>query len=118
MVKEQPKALQFADYLEDRANELQTWIDENDYVEFGYRPDGLKREQSDFRQISSELRRLHQPETEGWRYADELEQERKRLNLQNQELLEVLKAVTAHIDRICTHTEDYVVIVAAEKSHK
>jgi len=41
---------------------------------------------------AAELRRLHQSEREGWRYADELEQERKRLYAINQELLEALKA--------------------------
>lgn len=30
-------------------------------------------------EIAAELRRLHQSEREGWRYATELEQERKRL---------------------------------------
>ena len=40
--------------------------------------------------IASELRRLHQSEREGWRYADELEQERRRLTAVNQELLEAL----------------------------
>ena len=39
----------------------------------------------------------------------------RRLHAENAELLEALKAVTAHLDRIGTHTEDYVVIVAAEK---
>lgn len=39
---------------------------------------------------AAELRRLHQSEREGWRYADELEQERQRLNEVNQELLEAL----------------------------
>jgi hypothetical protein len=33
-----------------------------------------------------ELQRLHQSEREGWRYADELEQERKRLHTQNEAL--------------------------------
>jgi hypothetical protein len=44
----------------------------------------------------AELRRLHQSEREGWRYADELEQERKRLHEVNQELLEALKFVAEH----------------------
>lgn len=34
-----------------------------------------------------ELRRLHQLATEGWRYADELEQDRKKLAEVNTELL-------------------------------
>lgn len=32
---------------------------------------------------AAELRRLHQSEQEGWRYAKELEQERKRLHEEN-----------------------------------
>lgn len=43
---------------------------------------------------AAELRRLHQSEREGWRYADELEQERKRLHELNQELVEALTAAT------------------------
>lgn len=39
---------------------------------------------------AAELRRLEQSEREGWRYADELEQERKRLSNLNAELVEAL----------------------------
>lgn len=39
---------------------------------------------------ATELRRLHQTEREGWRYADELEKERKRLERVNQELMKVI----------------------------
>lgn len=39
---------------------------------------------------AAELRRLEQSEREGWRYADELEQERKRLSNLNAELVDVL----------------------------
>ena len=46
---------------------------------------------------AAELRRLHQSEKEGWRHADELEQDRKRLHEVNAELVEIVKAV-AHID--------------------
>ena len=42
---------------------------------------------------AAELRRLSVSEREGWRYADELEQERKRLETANAELLEALKSV-------------------------
>ena len=45
--------------------------------------------------IAAELRRLHQSETEGWRYADELEQDRKHLADVNADLLEALKALNA-----------------------
>ena len=54
-----PLALKLADYWETRAKELQVWVDENDYVEFGYRPEGLKKEQADQRETAAELRRLH-----------------------------------------------------------
>lgn len=44
-------------------------------------------------EAAAELRRLHQSEREGWRHADELEQERKRLHALNQELVEALKNI-------------------------
>jgi len=40
------------------------------------------------RAAAAELRRLHQSEREGWRYANELEQERKRLTALNAQLLD------------------------------
>ena len=43
--------------------------------------------------IAVELRRLHQSEFEGWRYAAELEQERKRLHEVNAELVGALRVV-------------------------
>ncbi len=43
------------------------------------------------RWCSTELRRLHQSEREGWRYSDELEQERKRLTAENEALREALR---------------------------
>ncbi len=42
-------------------------------------------------EAAAELRRLHQSEKEGWRHADELEQDRKRLHEVNTELVESLK---------------------------
>ena len=50
------------------------------------------------KEAAAELRRLHQSETEGWRYAAELEQERKRLHEVNQELLEALQRIKHHFD--------------------
>ena len=41
-------------------------------------------------EAAAELRRLHKSEREGWRYADELEQERKRLHEVNAELVDAL----------------------------
>ena len=67
MTDKQPEALRLADELE--------YAIEYDYQE----------------QAAAELRRLHQSEIEGWRYAAELEQERKRLHEINQELVEALK---------------------------
>jgi hypothetical protein len=43
------------------------------------------------REAATELRRLHQSETEGWRYADELEQDRKRLSEVNEDLLKTMR---------------------------
>lgn len=40
---------------------------------------------------AKELRRLHQSEREGWRHADELEQERQRLKAENADLLKACK---------------------------
>lgn len=38
------------------------------------------------KEAAAELRRLHQSEQEGWRYASELEEDRKRLAIENQGL--------------------------------
>ena len=40
---------------------------------------------------AAELRRLHQSETEAWRYADELEQERKKHKLQVLQLIDAIE---------------------------
>ncbi len=45
----------------------------------------------DMIQAAAELRRLHQSEREGWRHADELEQERQRLKAVNADLLKACK---------------------------
>ena len=42
-------------------------------------------------EAAAAIRRLRQSEREGWRHADELDQERRRLYALNQELLEALK---------------------------
>jgi len=42
-------------------------------------------------QAAVELRRLHQSETEAWRYADELEQERKKHKLQVLQLIDAIE---------------------------
>ena len=73
-MKEQPVALQLAESLE---------IDcENGMCDF-----------ENITKAVAELRRLCTSETEGWRYANELEQERKRLSNLNKEILEVLKEI-------------------------
>ncbi len=64
MTTNQPKALELADFLD----HLQGCAEAAD-----------------------ELRRLHQSEKEGWRHADELEQDRKRLHEVNAELVEALR---------------------------
>lgn len=71
---EQPEALRLAERLDDfaAASMFEFYAEElND--------------------AAAELRRLHQSEREGWRYADELEQERKRLHSVNAQLLEALE---------------------------
>lgn len=60
MTDKQPEALRLADYCDRRSKELQPWIDDNEFTEFGYRPEGLKREQNSFQQVATELRRLHE----------------------------------------------------------
>jgi hypothetical protein len=51
-------------------------------------------------EITEAWRQLQASEREGWRYADELEKERVRLNKVNNDLLEALKfcAGTSYID--------------------
>lgn len=49
---------------------------------------------------AAELRRLYQSEREGWRYADELEQERKRLNEVNQMLVESAEMALEALENI------------------
>ena len=72
-------------------------------------------------EAAAELRRLHQSEREGWRWADELEQERKRLHALNAELLEALKHAadcvqTNYLPDKCGHDWDDV-IAKAEASN-
>jgi hypothetical protein len=45
--------------MENKAAELQTWIDENDYVQFGYRPERLKQEQADHIESQAETIRFY-----------------------------------------------------------
>ena len=73
MTDKQPEALRLADFLE--------------AVEVGAHTTRRLDE------AAAELRRLHQSEREAWRYADELEQERKRLSEINAELVEALEYV-------------------------
>ena len=63
------------------------------------------------------LRQLSVSEKEGWRYADELEQERKRLTALNEKLAEALENIRIESD------EDRIVLIAraaiaaAKESH-
>jgi multidrug resistance efflux pump len=73
MTDKQPEALRLADLLSDR--------------DFGsFTANNLMDK------AAAELRRLHQSEKEGWRYAKELDQERNRLEGINAELVEAVKA--------------------------
>ena len=58
-MNKQPRTLELAQMWENKAASLQKWVDENDYVEFGYSPEGLKQEQADQKETAAELRRLH-----------------------------------------------------------
>ena len=108
----QPKTLELAQMWESKAESLQKWVDENDYVEFGYRPEGLRKEQADQKETAAELRRLHlhevalrewsdktewaqktcKPQELGMHRADALKQRIDRLESANQELLDALRA--------------------------
>lgn len=70
MTDKQPEALRLAEWLEKRQMVM-----------------------LEDKQAAAELRRLHQSEFEGWRYAAELEQERKRLHEVNAELVGALRVV-------------------------
>lgn len=80
-MKSQPEALRLADALENL--EATGWGGDcfalTEYSE----------KQAELAAI--ELRRLHQSETEAWRYADELEQERKKHKLQVLQLIDVIE---------------------------
>jgi hypothetical protein len=70
MTSKQPEALRLADLIDNR------------HCTYG-----------DIDEAADELRRLHQSEREGWKYADEMEQARKRLHEVNIELVEALRVV-------------------------
>ena len=54
------------------------------------------------REAADEIERAHQSEREGWRYADELEQERKRLSAE----VKSTNAVFEESDTACADLED------------
>ena len=85
-MKTQPKALRLADALDERR--VTRWVHAT--VETpqasGYSVD------AECAQAAAELRRLHQSEREGWRYAKELEHERKELSALLRQALEALEA--------------------------
>lgn len=78
----QPEALRLADALEHGSPMLMRAIDVDE--------------------AAAELRRLHQSEQEGWRYASELEEERKRLHEANQAMLEALKELKSAVNSAIT----------------
>lgn len=82
-MKEQPEALRLADKLEDDQQGIDLGAEG-----MGWGPSATARTQA-----AAELRRLHQSEREGWRYADELEQERQRLHGVNAEMFAELKYI-------------------------
>lgn len=74
-ISTQPEALRLADLLADWAKDYATTDFDCDMGD----------------QAAAELRRLHQSEREGWRYADELERDRKRLEKERAEALKACK---------------------------
>ncbi len=99
MTDKQPTALRLADAME-----------------------GSDAEYPDDLEVAAELRRLHTSEREGWRYADELEQERKRLtkviaeddkvnhalHLREMEALQKVSDLTALNAQLLEALEDFV----------
>ena len=64
---------------------------------------GWQPTQQELLEAAAELRRLYQSEREGWRYADELEQERKRLHEVNQMLVESAEMALEALEMFCEH---------------
>lgn len=118
-MKEQPEALSLAEYWEQRAKDLQTWVDENDYVEFGYRPEGLKREQADQQRTAAELRRLHEANRELVEVLSELSEVQSILDncASYQEVVLVFHGLEAERDKLKAEIDNIksVMIAAAEE---
>lgn len=57
-MSEQTEAQRLAEMNENKGNRLQPFIEDNEFTEFGYRPEGLRQEQSDLFASAAELRRL------------------------------------------------------------
>ncbi len=55
---QQTEAQRLAEMNENKGNRLQPFIEDNEFTEFGYRPEGLRQEQSDLFASAAELRRL------------------------------------------------------------
>lgn len=87
MTDKQPEALRLADELD--GNLIAVANGEMKLTKFSIEP---------ISKAAAELRRLHQSEREGWRYANELEQERKRLHEVNTELVEALSWFVAAVE--------------------
>ncbi len=67
-------------------------------------------------EAAAELRRLHQSEREGWRYAKELEHERKELSALLRQALEALEKMLDDAKHECvtvTHWNDCVDTITA-----
>ena len=109
----QTEAQRLAEMNENKGNRLQPFIEDNEFTEFGYRPEGLRQEQSDLFASAAELRRLHQhelannewsektewvqntaqPHELGMHRADVLKQRIERLEAVNAQLLEALEGL-------------------------
>ena len=76
----------------------------------------IDREGYDTLAAAAELRRLHQSECEGWRYAAELDQDLRLAHEVNAELVEALKYCREKIAYMTAHGEWYSPGRAIEKA--
>jgi hypothetical protein len=88
MTDKQPTAYEvpFVELLESVPNNSRLWVDFLEGMGSRHFPVGHYCHKA-----AAELRRLHQSEREAWRYAAELEQDRKRLHEVNAKLVEALR---------------------------
>lgn len=92
MTDKQPETISFRS-MQDRFNGSSTFpipVDDPLAIKLASWLDADARSLEIKKQAAAELRRLHESEREGWRYANELEQDRKRLHEENEALKQVV----------------------------